>query len=70
MINTRYTSRKTARCPFCGAFLCTGVLGESIQIMCHDKSCKKMIDINFTEKGVEMVETLTRDSPTLRVGNQ
>lgn len=61
---TKKPTRKTARCPFCGAFLCTGELGQSIQVMCHDKGCKKLIDINFTEKGVTMEESQARDSPS------
>jgi len=55
-------TRKTAKCPFCGSFLCTGVLGESIQVMCREKECRKLIDINFTEKGVQMAEAQVRDS--------
>ena len=62
--------RKTAKCPFCGSFLCTGVLGESIQIVCHEKTCKKIIEINFTEKGIEMMETPPiRDSTKVQAVN-
>ncbi len=48
--------RKKAYCPLCGSFLCTGILGESIQVLCKGKDaqkCHTLIDINFTEKGVE-----------------
>ena len=47
--------RKKATCPLCGALLCTGILGQSIQILCRGKDgqkCNKLIDVNFTEGGV------------------
>jgi len=51
--------RKNAHCPFCGALLCTGFLGKSIQIVCRGKNkyvCGKLIEINFSETGVQVEE--------------
>lgn len=73
--NTQLIERKTARCPFCDAFLFTGIYAEGVQVKCKGKDgkpCGRMIEINITEKGVEMMEVQqrTRDSPFQFATNQ
>jgi len=69
MLKLQGNTRKKATCPLCGSFLCSGVIGNGIQILCKGKAldkCNKLIEINFTEKGVEtMVITIpeARASP-------
>jgi hypothetical protein len=73
MPNTNNISRKTASCPFCRAELCTGISGQSIQIICRgtrEQKCGKLIDINFTDGGVETKEVSpARDPPKLQIIN-
>jgi len=56
MLKEQANSRKKIYCPLCGLLLCTGISGVDIQILCKGKNiekCNKIIEINFTEKGVE-----------------
>ncbi|MCL2861616.1 MAG: hypothetical protein FWE22_04300 [Firmicutes bacterium] len=58
MIKDHNKQRKKAYCPVCGTLLCTGIFGESIQNICRGKSgvkCDNLIDINFSERGVETI---------------
>jgi hypothetical protein len=61
-------NRKKVRCPFCDNVLGYGNFVDGFQMYCLDKNgraCKRLLEVNVTEKGVEVVEVnaRARDSP-------